>query len=477
MRLAITVSSFLMVSANIVSGGDKIDSTVAPRPVPLTRPDMKLYLEDMKERKPRISLPALSDEEKTKLGDREANYENRLRTLYLPNGDARFGPSQPGVRPAAGAPGSFGRDQDPKMTLDYPFKTELFWIVSRTNNCQYCMGHQESKLLTAGLKEDEIAALDGDWSEFTPAQRDAFAFARKITYQPHLITDSDIHTLRKNYTDLQILEMILSTAGNNSINRWKEGVGVPQSAEGGNFGSRVTSGEAPKAEAADHSYLTATSEKFSKSVTRVVPVLLDTQSGQPTQTAASTRPVLENRAEVEKALAIARQRTARLPLVNETEARSILGASWPEDRRLPQWALLLANFPRDGVRNLTTIRNADEKGDLSPLLKAQISWVIARQDRAWYAVGQAKRRLTAFGQSDDQIFALDDDVSKLTETERVLFSVAKKLATSPVVLTDQDVDHAVKLVGNRDTVQLINYITNRAAFDRITEAAGLQIEE
>jgi hypothetical protein len=26
----------------------------------------------------------------------------------------------------------------------------------------------------AGLKEDEIAALDGDWSEFTPAQRSAF---------------------------------------------------------------------------------------------------------------------------------------------------------------------------------------------------------------------------------------------------------------------------------------------------------------
>ena len=54
----------------------------------------------------------------------------------------------------------------------------MFWSVCRTNNCQYCQGHQEGKLLRAGQKEDEIAALDGDWSEFTSAQQAAFAFAR-----------------------------------------------------------------------------------------------------------------------------------------------------------------------------------------------------------------------------------------------------------------------------------------------------------
>src|SRR5436190_1534753 len=86
------------------------------------------------------------------------------------------------------ASAGFGRAQDSKMTLDYPFKVELFWIVSRTNNCQYCLGHQESKLLAAGLKEDDIAALDGDWSDATPARRAAYAFARKITYEPNQLS-------------------------------------------------------------------------------------------------------------------------------------------------------------------------------------------------------------------------------------------------------------------------------------------------
>ena len=31
------------------------------------------------------------------------------------------------------------------------------------------MGHQESQLPAFGVAEDRIAALDGDWSEFTHA--------------------------------------------------------------------------------------------------------------------------------------------------------------------------------------------------------------------------------------------------------------------------------------------------------------------
>jgi hypothetical protein len=99
------------------------DQSAAPRPVPLTRPEMKQFLEDMKARKPRIPLPDLTDADKEKLGDRAENYEARLRYHYLGQNDMRGG----------GGP----READPAMSLDHAFKTELFWIVSRTNNCQY----------------------------------------------------------------------------------------------------------------------------------------------------------------------------------------------------------------------------------------------------------------------------------------------------------------------------------------------------
>ena len=457
-----------------------IDSVSAPRPIPLTRPEMKEYLEDMKGRTLRIPLPVLTDADKEKLGERAGGYEGRLRYHYMQSGDGQ-GPGGQGRGAGGGAGGGgFGRDNDPDNTLDYAFKVQLFWIVSRTNNCQYCLGHQESKLLGAGMTEDEIAALDGDWSEHTPAQRAAYAFARKFTYEPHLLNDADIDGLRKHYTDKQILEMILSMAGNNSINRWKEGAGIPQSAGGGNFGRRPGA-DAPATppvaveRPAHQTYLTPTSEKFQKTITKVAPVTIDSKTGQATRMTASNRPSLESKAEVEKLLATARQRTPRLPLADEEKAKEFVPEGFPQGP-LPQWVRLLANFPNSAKGRITSIRSAEERNDLKPLLKAQISWIIARQDRAWYAVGQAKQRLRDLGWSDEQIYSLDGDWSGFTAAERSLFTLARKLAAAPVVLTDADVAEAVKQAGPRDVVQTISYTTNRASFDRITESAGLRVE-
>ncbi|HUG70300.1 MAG TPA: hypothetical protein VMM76_21295 [Pirellulaceae bacterium] len=451
-----------------------VDSETTPRPVPLTRPEMKQYLEDMKARKPRIPLPELTEEDKANLGERASSYESRLRYHYMPSRD---GEQRTGGRSSSGG---FGRENDPEMSLTYAFKTELFWIVSRTNNCQYCLGHQESKLLGAGLTEDQIAALDCDWSVFSPEEQTAFAFARKITYEPHLVNDADIDQLRKHYTDRQILEMILSVAGNNSINRWKEGAGIPQSANGGGFGRRTPTG-AEVAETADRlrvpeTYLTPTAQQYKSVVTIVAPLLLDEKTGAPTRMTVSRRPALESRQEVEAALAAARQRTPRLPLVDEGQAKEVLPEDFPAGT-LPQWVRLLATFPTSAPGRISSIRSAEQRGDLTPLLKAQASWIIARQDRAWYAAGEAKRRLQQLGWTDDQIYQLDGSWDEFTPTERALFTIARKLAATPIVLTDAEVDEAVKLAGPRDVVQLISYTTNRASFDRITEAAGLRIEE
>lgn len=435
-----------------------------PRPVAPTRPEMKQLIEDMKARKPRIPLPELTAEDKEKLGERGGGYEGRLRYHYMPAGVGNAFGFGGGGRPGGGGGGGGG---DSEATLDNTFKVQLFWLVCRANNCQYCQGHQESKLLRAGQTEDQIAALDGDWAEFTDAQKTAFAFARKITYEPHTLTDADVAGLKKHYKDAQILEMVLSIAGNNAINRWKEGTGVPQS-EGG-FGR---GGEA----ATKHTYLTPTADKNKTTVSKVAPLVYDEATGKPTTKTISKRPALEPWADVEKALAAASKRAPRLPLVEEAKARELLPADHPKGP-LPQWVRLLATFPGMGKGRIQSQVSSEDKGDLKPLLKAQVSWIIARQDRAWYATGESKRRLVALGQTPEQIAQLDGDWTGASETDRALFTVARKLAASPVVLTDDDVAKAVKLAGPRDVVQLISYVTTRASFDRITEAAGLAVEQ
>jgi hypothetical protein len=125
MRL-ITIIGALTVIAPAISRAD--ERTEKPLPVPPTRPEMKQALEDLKNRTPRIPLPDLTDEDREKLGERANSYESRLRYHYSP---ANAG------RGAAGGGFAGSREQDPNMTLEYVFKTELFWIVSRANNCHY----------------------------------------------------------------------------------------------------------------------------------------------------------------------------------------------------------------------------------------------------------------------------------------------------------------------------------------------------
>jgi alkylhydroperoxidase family enzyme len=460
MRLfcACVTIGYLMCSASVLAA----DSVTAPRPIPLTRPELKDLLEDLKQRKPRIPLPELSADEKQKLGDRAGDYEYRLRYHYMASSDGRTS--------------QFSRGADPNMSLGYPFKTMMFWIVSRMNNCQYCLGHQEIKLSVAGLDEDRIAALDGDWAEFTPKEQAAFAFARKLTYEPHLLADADIEKLREHFSDLQILEIVLSVAGNNSINRWKEGVGVPQSQNGRGFMRRGGAATTKERIMPIETFLTPTADRYKHSISKIAPLHRDEASGRLTSVASSRRPALESRAEVERQLALCRTRKPRLPVLSETEARSTLADAWSGPSS-PQWVRLLANFPREGASRVRSLVAAEESGDLDAPIKAQVSWIVARQDRAWYATAEARRRLKKLGMSDERIYALDGSWEGFSPKERSLLIVARKLAASPIILTDQDVTEAVNAATPREVVQLISYVTGRAYFNRVTEAAGLPADE
>lgn len=459
--LVMILLSFLLPTAAL-HGATPDD---APRPVPLTRPEMKQLLEDVKVRIPRIPMPELSDADRKKLGREADSYESAIRYAYLPWVDAARR-----SQTRSGSHSSRTRDQDPNNALDYAFKTQLFWIVSRVNNCQYCIGHQESKLLSAGLTEEQIGALDGDWSNHTPAEQTAFNYARTLSYEPHTIDDSDIASLRQYYTDLQILEMTMSIARNNVSNRWKEAIGVPQRADEGGYSRSEDPNQGPSG-----SYLTPTPVALRSVVTKVAPVVFD-QKGSPTRATRSDRPAVGPWSEVEQGLAAARSRQPRLPLVEESTAREVLGVAAPAGT-LPTWMLLLANFPKEGVEQVQMVRSADEEGTLSPLLKAQLAWIIARQDRAWYATGQAYHLLREAGANEEQIAALDGDWKQFSPQEQALFTVAKQLAASPVVLTDRDVRQALESAGPRDVVETVNYTTSRAYFNRVTEAAGLPLEE
>ena len=437
---------------------------------PVTRPAIKQVLEGSKHSKPRLPLPPLTAADKAPAeaaasgkvqGPMGGIVNNgRMRNYYLePEFRGEFY-VKPSDLAKADPRSTLRLGADPSMPLDPTFRIMFFWLVARANNCYYCLGHQEVKLQAAGVSDDRLAALDTDWSEYTPAEAAAFGFVKKLARTPQDVNEADVEALRRYYNDAEILDMLFSTGNYVAMTRWTGGLAIPQE---------------------DHRvYLTPTSEKYLKLPSVVAPID-PTQVGSQAvcKPLAADRPPLESRQEVESRLSAARSRKPRLPLVADDKARALLPQDWPS-APLPQWIRLLANFPDAGkarINSLIAVGSPGfEKGALDRTLRAQIAWIAARQDRAWYALGHARRRLNTLGQSDDAIFALDSPSADVSPTQRAVFHLAGKLTVDPALVTDSDVEAVRRFLSDRETAEVVYFITAAAFFDRVTEAAGLQLE-
>lgn len=405
------------------------------KPVGATRDEEKALLEKHKKAKPRLPMPPADPDNPLGRVNNAA-----FRAHYLP-ADLRE------TRPAGGMT---GRDADPAMTLDNTFKVKLFWITSRANNCYYCLAHQEYKLLGAGQSDDEIAALDGEWLAATPKERAAYAFTRALTHNPHRLTAADVEALKKHYTDKEVLEILVTVAGYNSTNRWTDGLNIPAEDDGVRFKK-----EGIKADFS--TFLTPTSEKYAKQQTTVGPRKLE------------ARPPLEARDKVE---AIWKEkRTALLPLADAKTVAEV----W--DGPAPNWAALLANFPKSMKGRVSGLKTAAEKGALTPTLKAQIAWVAARNDRAWYALAVAREQLLKAGVSGDDVWKLDGDRKHMSEAEQAALELAETLTVAPWKVTDEMVERCRKSFKDAEVAEIVYRACNAAFLDRVTEVARLPFDK
>src|SRR5688572_4700845 len=94
------------------------------------------------------------------------------------------------------------------------------------------MGHSEMMLAVAGMTPAEIDArvaglADGDWSEFPPAERSAFRFARKLSLEPWSVSDADVDELTASYGRARALDLIWHVAWGNYMIRVADAFQLP----------------------------------------------------------------------------------------------------------------------------------------------------------------------------------------------------------------------------------------------------------
>lgn len=437
----------LLIAGHLSPAIAAAEESSAPKPA-MTRPEMKQRIQALKLRTARLPLPAPTAEEIA--SGRPLVNNGRLRSIYLPPSWQSF------VVPGWGGGPSRSRPASTTALLnslqarpDYGFKTRLFWIVSRGNDCQYCLGHQELKLRRVGMSDDQIAALDCKWETFPKAERAAIEFAHKLTMSPHTLGEADIAKLKEHFPNKDIIDIAYTVARYNAVNRWTASTGIPQDQS---FGGE------------EHSQLdTPTSPEFASIPSRVAPANVP------------PRPEWEPTDDVLAALARASSRTPLVELPSLDAARKVIAADTP-GATPPVWLQAIADLPvaLDAWRQRQAMVR-DGKTDSA--LRVMIAWVSARENRAWYAAGHARTRFLALGGDEAALatFAsLEKHASQPGHAEALRF--ARKLTTAPHTILDADVARLKEHFSDYEIAEIIQLTCDANAFDRYTEALRLPLE-
>ncbi|RLS55516.1 MAG: hypothetical protein DWH91_08985 [Planctomycetota bacterium] len=421
-----------------------IAEDAAPAGPALTRPEMKQRIEALKTRTSRLPLPALTADELAS-GRRSVN-NGRLRSIYLPeswqSSSSSRGPR--GAVPTGIAATLNTLQQSP----DYGFKTRLFWIVSRTNDCQYCLGHQELKLRRVGMTDDQIASLDVRWDLFPDAEQAAMQATRQLTMAPHRFGDAERTLLKKHFTDSEIIDIVQTVARYNATNRWTASTGIPQDQSfGGDEPSQLD---------------TPTSAEFSRLPSRVAPV-----DYQP-------RPEWEAREAVDAALAIARHREPAVELPSMEIARQVLAADTP-GAIPPVWFQAMANLPTS-LASWKQRQALVRDGQTAPELRVLIEWVTARENRAWYAAGHAQARYVALGRKAADLDSYSQLESLVTPAQAEALRFVRRLTSAPHTIGDADIARLREQFTDHEVAEIIQLTSEANAFSRFTEALQLPLE-
>jgi uncharacterized peroxidase-related enzyme len=112
-------------------------------------------------------------------------------------------------------------------SLDRKLYEMIYLRVSLINECHYCTQHHVASSKRVGLTGEDWAALKaGDYSRFTAKEQAALKYVEKLTRTPHEIGDADFASLKKEFSEAEIVDIHLLTGLANLTNRFTDPFGL-----------------------------------------------------------------------------------------------------------------------------------------------------------------------------------------------------------------------------------------------------------
>jgi uncharacterized peroxidase-related enzyme len=86
-------------------------------------------------------------------------------------------------------------------------------VVSKLNECSYCVSHHEPRLVAEGLEAATVAAiLDNDCPGLDAMDRLVRDYAVQVTQNPQRIGETMFEALRRHFSEAQIVELTVRIA-------------------------------------------------------------------------------------------------------------------------------------------------------------------------------------------------------------------------------------------------------------------------
>jgi uncharacterized peroxidase-related enzyme len=118
---------------------------------------------------------------------------------------------------------------NPASKVDAKLKRLISHVASRAAGCRYCMAHTAEGAAKLGVDDEK---LDAVWSYqtsplFSPAERAALDVAVAAGCVPNAVTDEMFRTLRKHWSDDEVVEIVGVIAMFGFLNRWNDTFATP----------------------------------------------------------------------------------------------------------------------------------------------------------------------------------------------------------------------------------------------------------
>jgi len=186
------------------------------------------------------------------------------------------------------------------------------------------------------------------------------------------------------------------------------------------------------------------------------------------------RPALPGWQDVMRAIDACRDRSARVTLPSKEDATTTL-AGGLGDRAPLNWERAMSKCPGE-PKQVAMLNAMMTDAHLGARLKAELAFISAVNNRAWYAAGHAMQRLKSLDVSTTEVAALLDNAAR-GDGSSCAHGLARKLTVDPHLITDDDIARVREHFSDAETAQIIHVIAMANFFDRFTESLGLPSEE